>query len=121
MSIAASRCCSADRQERKKARRGGGGRQRETEGEAMRWRMREGGKRESRRERVFCVCSCLGDREDGEQNRMYSVCLCAFMCVFWYTVYVLQLAHSAHVVRCVYELLNAFSWPNVKKRIHGER
>lgn len=120
MSIAASRCCSADRQERKKARRGGGG-QRETEGEAMRWRMREGGKRESRRERVFCVCSCLGDREDGEQNRMYSVCLCAFMCVFWYTVYVLQLVHSAHVVRCVYELLNAFAWPNVKKRIHGER
>lgn len=96
-------------------------RRRRTEGEAMRWRMREGGKRESRRERVFCVCSCLGDREDGEQNRMYSVCLCAFMCVFWYTVYVLQLAHSPHVVRCVYELLNAFAWPNVKKRIHRER
>lgn len=88
-------------------------RRRRTEGDRRR------GDEMAKRERVGgkeCFVSAAAWVTERMENRTECT-----LCVFWYTVYVLQLAHSAHVVRCVYELLNAFAWPNVKKRIHGER
>lgn len=53
------------------------GRQKERRWDGVRKREAERRKRESRREkRVFCVCSCSADWEDGEQNRMCSMCVC---------------------------------------------
>jgi len=110
-SNADSRCCSADRQERerKEGEEENRGRQKEIQWDSE----EERAEKRCRRGRVFCVCSCLGDKEDGEQNVLYVH--------LWVYLYILCMCCSVQPDICAHKLLNAFAWLYGKKRSYAER
>lgn len=123
--IAASRCCSADRQERGRKEGEEEDRRRQKErrwdGVWERGKRAKGKERASRRERECFVSAAARLTETTENRTECALCafVCVYVCVFPYTLCVLQLVHSVHAAIRVHELLNTFAWLYVKKRSNG--